>query len=136
MIRYLENKPTPEEYNYLISSVGWGNLENNIIEEALKNTLYSLCVYDDEKLIGYGRIIGDNSIFLYIQSIMVVPEYQNKKIGTGIMENLLNKINEYKIKNPEVRVYLGASKGREEFYKRFGFVSRKDLDLGDGMILK
>ncbi len=136
MIKYIENTPTADEYNYLISSVGWGNLDNNIIEEALKNTLYSLCVYDDEKLVGYGRIIGDNSIFLYIQSIMVVPKYQNKKIGTGIMENLLNKIDEYKQKNPEVRVYLGASKDKEKFYEKFGFISRKDADLGEGMILK
>lgn len=136
MIKYIENTPTADEYNYLISSVGWGILDNNIIEEALKNTLYSLCVYDDEKLVGYGRIIGDNSIFLYIQDIMVVPEYQNKKIGTGIMEDLLKKIDEYKQKNPEVRIYLGASKGKEKFYERFGFISRKDADLGEGMILK
>ena len=136
MIKYIENTPTADEYNYLISSVGWGNLENRIIEEALKNTLYSLCVYDDEKLVGYGRIIGDNSIFLYIQSIMVIPEYQNKKIGTGIMKNLLEKIDEYKQKNPEVRVYLGASKDKEKFYEKFGFISRKDADLGEGMILK
>ena len=27
---------------------------------------------------------------------MVIPEYQNKHIGTGIMKNLLKKINEYK----------------------------------------
>ena len=136
MIRYIEHRPSPEEYNYLIGSVGWGNLENSIIEEALKNTLYSLCVYDDEKLVGYGRIIGDNSIFLYIQSIMVIPSYQNKKIGTGIMQNLLKKIEEYKTKNPEVRVYLGASKNKEDFYKKFGFISRKEANLGEGMILK
>ena len=135
MIKYLERIPSAEEFNYLTNSVGWGTRDNFIVEEALKNTLYSLCVYDDNKLIGYGRIIGDKTIFLYIQDIMVVPEYQNKHIGTGIMENLLNRINEFKKINPNIRTYLGASKGKECFYEKFGFISRPNEDLGPGMIL-
>ena len=135
MIRYLEHIPSAEEFNYLTNSVGWGIRKNNIIDEALRNTLYSLCVYDDNKLIGYGRIIGDKTIFLYIQDIMVIPEYQSKHIGTGIMENLLKQINEYKKINPNIRTYLGASKGKEAFYEKFGFISRPNEDLGAGMIL-
>lgn len=135
MIKYIENLPSADEYNYLTNSVGWGTREKNIIEEALLNTLYSLCVYDDNKLIGYGRIIGDKTIFLYIQDIMVIPEYQNKHIGTGIMENLLIRVNEYKKINPNIRTYLGASKGKESFYEKFGFISRPNENLGSGMIL-
>lgn len=135
MIKYIERTPSADEFNYLTNSVGWGIRGKNIIEEALKNTLYSLCVYDDAKLIGYGRIIGDKTIFLYIQDIMVIPEYQNKHIGTGIMNNLLNQINEYKKINPQIRTYLGASKGKESFYEKFGFISRPNDELGSGMIL-
>ena len=135
MIRYLEHTPSAKEFNYLTNSVGWGIRKNNIVDEALKNTLYSLCVYDDDKLIGYGRIIGDKTIFLYIQDIMVIPEYQSKHIGTSIMENLLKQINEYKKINSNIRTYLGASKGKESFYEKFGFISRHNENLGSGMIL-
>ena len=62
-------------------------------------------------------------------------EYQGKKIGTGIMNKLIEKINEYKKMNPEIRTYLGASKGKESFYEKFGFVSRPNEELGAGMIL-
>lgn len=135
MIKYIEQTPSADEFNYLTNSVGWGIREKNIIEEALKNTLYSLCVYDNDKLIGYGRIIVDKTIFLYIQDIMVIPEYQSKHIGTGIMNNLLNQINQYKKINPDIRTYLGASKGKESFYEKFGFISRPNEELGSGMIL-
>lgn len=135
MIRYIEHVPSAKKFNYLTDSVGWGTRKNLIIEEALKNTLYSLCVYDDDKLIGYGRIIGDKTIFLYIQDVMVIPEYQNKHIGTGIMKNLLKKINEYKKINPNIRTYLGASKGKESFYEKFGFITRPNEELVSGMIL-
>lgn len=134
-VNYKERIPTVEEFNMLTESVGWGTRKNNIIEEALKNTLYSLCAYDGEKLIGYGRIIGDKTIFLYIQDIMVVPEYQGKRIGTGIMNEILEQIDKYKNVNPYIRTYLGASKGKESFYEKFGFVSRPNEELGAEMVL-
>ena len=91
-INYIERIPTAAEFNMLTELVGWGTRKNNIVEEALKNTLYSLCVYNDDKLIGYGRIIGDKTIFLYIQDIMVIPEYQGQKIGTEIMNKVIEKV--------------------------------------------
>ena len=134
-INYIEKNPTVAEFNMLTELVGWGTRKNKIVEEALKNTLYSLCVYTDDKLIGYGRIIGDKTIFLYIQDIMVIPEYQGQKIGTEIMNKIIEKVNEYKKINPDIRTYLGASKGKESFYEKFGFVSRPNEELGAGMIL-
>ncbi len=119
----------------MTDKVVWGTRYAKVIEEALNNTLYSVSVYDDYKIIGYGRIIGDKTIFLYIQDIMVIPEYQGKKIGTKIMNALLTKINEYKKINPEIRTYLSASKGKEVFYEKFGFKARSSVDLGEGMIL-
>ena len=85
---------------------------------------------------GYGRLIGDTICFMYIQDVMVKPEFQNKKIGTMIMNKLLEKINEIKKENPNIRVYLGASKNKESFYEKFGFIKRIDANLGYGMILK
>lgn len=134
-IKYIERIPTADEYNELTEAVGWGKREIGIVEEALNNTLFSLCVYDDDKLIGYGRIIGDKTIFLYIHDIMVIPSYQGQNIGRGIMQELLKQIDKYKLVNPNIRTYLGASKNREGFYEKFGFVVRPNEDLGAGMIL-
>lgn len=95
-----------------------GGIRNfKVVEEALNNTLYSVSIYDDNKFIGYGRIIGDKTIFLYIQDIMVIPEYQGQKIGAKIMDALLTKVDEYKKVKPNIRTYLGASKGKEKFYE-------------------
>ena len=135
MILIKENVNSVEEFNYLYDAVGWGSYDEKVSEKALANTMYSVSVYDDDKIIGYGRIIGDGICFLYIHDVMVAPKYQNKKIGSQIMNKLLEKVNQIKIENPYVRVYLGASKGKEKFYERFGFITREDADLGSGMIL-
>ena len=135
MISIKENVNSIKEFNYLYDAVGWGSYDEKVSEKALANTMYSVSVYDDDKIIGYGRIIGDGICFLYIHDVMVIPKYQNKKVGSQIMNKLLEKVNQIKIENPYVRVYLGASKGKEKFYERFGFITREDANLGSGMIL-
>ena len=135
MISIKENVNSIEEFNYLYDAVGWGSYDEKVSEKALANTMYSVSVYDDDKIIGYGRIIGDGICFLYIHDVMVIPKYQNKKVGSQIMNKLLEKVNLIKRENPYVRVYLGASKGKEKFYERFGFITREDANLGSGMIL-
>lgn len=134
-IKIVENKISVDEFNYLYDSVGWGTIDTLVIKEALSNTLYSVTLYDGNNLIGFGRIIGDKTMFLYIQDVMVIPSYQGKKIGTEIMNKLLEKIEEYKKVNPSIRTYLGASSGKEDFYRKFGFITRKDASLGEGMVL-
>ena len=135
MILIKENVNSVEEFNYLYDAVGWGSYDEKVSEKALANTMCSVSVYDDDKIIGYGRIIGDGICFLYIHDVMVIPKYQNKKIGSQIMNKLLEKVNQIKLENPYVRVYLGASKGKEEFYKKLGFITREEAELGEGMIL-
>lgn len=136
MVEIKENIDNVEEFNYLYNVVGWGAYNKEISSKALKNNIYSVSVYDNNKIVGYGRIIGDGYIFIYIQDIMVSPSYQSRHIGTEIMNKLLNKIDEIKKINPDVLVYLGASLGKEKFYERFGFIKREDYGLGPGMILK
>lgn len=136
-INIKENNKDVKEFNLLYDAVGWGHYKENLAKKSLDNTFYySITVYDDENVIGYGRIIGDTICFLYIQDIMVIPEYQSNKIGTMIMSKLLEKINDIKRDNPSLRVYLGASKNKEGFYEKFGFIKRIDANLGHGMILK
>ncbi len=119
MLTFKENIKSVEEFNYLYDNVGWGYYDENISRIALDNTFYSISIYENEEIIGFGRLIGDNTVFLYIHDVMVRKDYQGKKIGTEVMNHLLNKINEVKVLNPSLRVYLGASKNKEGFYKKF-----------------
>ena len=135
MLTIKENYNDVDEFNLLYNAVGWGAYDKKIAKKALDNTFYSVSIYNDNEIIGYGRLIGDTICFIYVQDIMVKPEFQNKKIGTMIMNNLLDRINEIRKENPSLRVYLGASKGKEGFYEKFGFVKRIEKDLGHGMII-
>lgn len=133
-MKILENIDNVEEYNYLFDIVGWGSYPVEISKKALSNNIYSVSIYDNDSIIGYGRLIGDGIIFLYIHDVMVKPEYQGKGIGKIIMQKLLNKVEEIRKENPDLLLYLGASKGKEDFYRKCGFITREEAGLGAGMI--
>lgn len=108
MLNLKENVNNVDEFNLLYDLVGWGAYNKKISQKALNNTYYSVSIYDDEQIIGYGRLIG----VMYIHDVMVKPEYQNKKIGTMIINKLIERIELIKIENTDIRVCLGASKGK------------------------
>lgn len=133
-MKILENIDNVEEYNYLFDAVGWGSYPVEISKKSLSNNIYSVSIYDNDSIVGYGRLIGDGIIFLYIHDVMVKPEYQRKGIGTTIMKKLLTKVEEIKKENPDLLLYLGASKNKEDFYRKCGFITREEANLGAGMI--
>lgn len=124
--------PTPQEYNELRRLAEWPTYEEHVVNKALSHTLFSVVARDENGLIvGMGRILGDNGIYLHIQDVIVRPGLQGKRIGKLIMDELLDYIEKIKVKNTNVG--LMCSKGREKFYAGFGFVERPSEKLGAGM---
>jgi len=72
---------------------------------------------ENNDLIGLIRIIGDSTYEYYISEVMVLPEYQGKGIGTKLMKVALD----YCKKDGFMKIFLTAAKGREKYYRRFGF---------------
>lgn len=117
---FKHNIPTLEEYKYLCDSVGWTNYMNfEVAETSLKHSIHCITVNDNEKMIGMGRIVGDGSIYFYIQDIVVHPDYQKYGIGKEIMHRLVTYLHE----NAPDKAFVGlfASEGKESFYEKFDF---------------
>ena len=68
-----------------------------------------------------GRLVGDGAMYWYLQEIIVLPEYQGKGIGKGIVNRLIEHIKSAAIPGTKVDVGLTAIKGKESFYEKFGF---------------
>ena len=85
-----ENVKSVEEFNFLYDNVGWGSYDEKISKIALDNSFYSVSIYENDEIIGFGRIIGDAIAFLYIHDVMVRKDYQGQNVGRKIM-NLLIK---------------------------------------------
>lgn len=124
--------PGIAEYNALKVSVGWPVLEDKPTIEGLNNSLYAVCVIQNESVIGTGRIVGDGGIYFHLQDVIVHPDEQGKGIGTKIIEKLMNYIVVHAA--PNAMVGLMCAKGVDPLYKKFGFVSRPNEIYGPGMM--
>jgi len=81
-----------------------------------------LCVipaWADQKLVGLVRVVGDGLTIIYIQDLLVQPNYQNQKIGTTLMTTVLNR---YKQVRQRVLLTDDAPDVRK-FYEKNGFIS-------------
>ena len=125
--------PTVQEYNELRRLAEWPTYEQEVVERAFSNTIFSVVARDESRLlIGMGRILGDNAIYLHVQDVIVHPAFQGQGIGKLIMDELLTHIEKVGIRNTNVG--LMCSKGREKFYETFGFIERPNEKFGAGMI--
>lgn len=122
-------------YLKLRYEVGWKPLTEEQAKRAIENSLYTVVVYDNDEPIGMGRIVGDGAVICYIQDLIVIPQYQKQGVGHMIMESLIDYVNKIKIPGTDIMLDLMCAKGRESFYKRYGFIARPTEQLGPGMIL-
>lgn len=114
-----EKVPTVKEYIQLRNSIGWNILQHDKIKKGLDNSIYCVCAEENGIIIGFGRIIGDGATVFYIQDIMVNPSYQKHKIGTLIMEKIMDYINNNCIEGAIIG--LIAISELDKFYKKFEF---------------
>ena len=132
MITYTE-KIAGEEYNELRLSVDWKPLSQGQAERGLAHTAFVVAARDGERIVGMGRMLFDYGYTAYLGDIIVRPEYQGMGIGTEIVTRLKDRVMEAAEPGDKIMFILGAAKGKEGFYERFGFQVRPNDFSGSGM---
>lgn len=98
MIGYKKNDTISfEEIFPLYEAVGWTNYTSNptMLRNALENSLFLISARDEEgKLIGFLRAVGDGYSIVYIQDIIVLPEYHRQGIGTQLLRQTMEHFKE------------------------------------------
>jgi len=130
-IAIIEQLPTPDDYNRLRAAVGWGVYDRELVERALPPSLYGVCAYESDELVGMARVIGDGGMVYYIQDVIVLPGHQRQGIGTTLMDKIMTWVRAHASRNTVVG--LMAAAGKEPFYEKYGFTRRPTERLGAGM---
>lgn len=131
------DSPTTQEFIALRAAIGWEEADAAMVQTSLANSLFHVTIYQHsnsktpDKLIGMGRVVGDGAMYFYLQDVVVDPSYQ----GQGIGDNLMHEIEAYLAKTARKGATIGllAAKGKENFYRRFGYQQRPNDTLGNGM---
>lgn len=133
MMLYIHNKLDVQTYFLLRESIGWLNFSKTQTERALQNSVYDVVAYDGDIAVGMGRIVGDGALYCYVQDVVVHPDYQGKGIGTEILNQLLDYIDQLVEEDGRMSIGLVAAVGKEGFYQQFGFKELPHEFSGAGM---
>lgn len=101
-IQVVYGAPSAEDYVSLRLRSGMGNKDLKRSEIALKNSLFIVALYDEEKLIGFGRVVGDGGITYVVSDIMVDKDYQRR----GLAEQIMKAIDGYFEENTHEDSYI------------------------------
>lgn len=124
-IYYKELLPDINDYWKLFETTTWNNtykFDKSDLKNAIDKSWYAVSVYDNNKLIGFGRIISDGVHHAFIVDMMIDPEYQGQSIGGTVLKKLLDKCKKNNIRD----IQLFAAKDKFGFYEKYNFKKRAD----------
>ena len=109
----------------LYRAVGWSNYYDRpqMVAAAFAKSLCTVGAWEDGRLVGFLRAVGDGASILFIQDIVVHPDCQRRGIGTALMRAILERY-------PAVYQTELATDNTEKavaFYRSLGFVPLEEL---------
>ena len=115
-----------EEILGLYARLGWTNYTDNpeMLRNAYLNSLKIYGAYVDNKLIGIIRAVGDGFSVIFIQDLLVHPDFQRNGIGTLLLKRMLKEYeNVY-----QMHLITEDSEKTVSFYKSLGFTDNSDVN--------
>ncbi len=109
----------------LYASVGWTayTKDAEALRGGFENSLLVLAAYQEDRLLGLLRAVGDGHTVVFIQDVLVFPGEQRKGVGTALVGELLRRF-------PRVRqIELATDQTPETtaFYRSLGFRELSEL---------
>ena len=122
-----------EDYLEMRTAVGWSVFPLEQAADGLKHTAHICCLRKDGKPVAIGRMLWDHGYTAYVSDVIVKPEFQAQGLGRIVMDDLMGYIKSVMKPGYRIMVSLKAAKGKEGFYKKFGFIERPNENFGAGM---
>ncbi|WP_323703676.1 GNAT family N-acetyltransferase [Mammaliicoccus sp. Dog046] len=117
-------RPSVNDFDQLVRSCDLIVKDKAAIEIGLQNALFNITIYNNDQLIGMGRIVGDGATVFHIVDVAVSPDYQGNGLGKIIMTHIMDYIEEHRFKGTYVN--LISEMPANYLYEKYGFQYVKD----------
>lgn len=84
------------------------------VNSAFQKNFAVVSCWENDRMIGIGRMISDEEMYSGIFDVVVDPDFQKQNIGKKIMQKLISKA-------PHTSIHLTSTFGNENFYLKLGF---------------
>ena len=116
-MKYTEDRNLPvDQVVALYRANDWSAADKpELLLKALRNSHSLISAWDSDRLVGVGNAISDGFLVVYYPHLLVLPEYQGRGVGTGIMKRMKQKYADF-------HMHMLTADGRAiEFYRKCGF---------------
>lgn len=86
----------------------------DVLARTIANSTDVVTAWDGDTLVGFARLLSDETTNAYVSTVAVAPRWQDRGLGTRIMRELLAG-------REGLKIVLEAARGAERFYERLGF---------------
>lgn len=111
--------PSPEDYCNLRANAGMSSKSIEAAIKGLPHACFNVTLYENDMLIGMGRVIGDGGTVFQIVDIAVKDIYQGLGHGMAIMHEIMKYIES--VAEEGTYVSLIADYPADQLYEKFGF---------------
>jgi N-acetylglutamate synthase-like GNAT family acetyltransferase len=128
MITYTDHKDfAPAAFLPLFEQAPWAH-GRTVVEatEMLRQTDLFITAWDDNRVIGCGRVLTDYVYRASIWDVIVDAAYQGQDVGTEIMHRILNHPALHR-----VELFWLCTRDKHAFYENLGFSAKEQT----GMVL-
>ena len=115
-----------DEIKKLYDAVGWTSYTDDMdaLEKGYEKSLKVLAAYEDNKLLGIIRAVGDGFTVVFIQDILVFSEEQGKGIGKALIKAMLDLYPNVR----QIQLTTDIDPKTIAFYKSVGFRELSEID--------
>ncbi len=107
----------------LLALVGMRGRDTADLERAMRASSDIVVALRNSHVVGFGRMISDETYYGSIWDVAVLPELQSRGIGTQVMELLMDRARARKLYM--LGLFTGAQ--NREFYEGLGFTFHEDV---------
>lgn len=123
-----ENGRVPSAHDLvgLYDAVGWVAYTDDPdgLAKGVRNSTFVVTAQDGDRLVGLARVLSDDVSIVYVQDVLVVPEYQRSGIGRQLLERCLARFSHVR-----QRVLLTDDEPHQHrLYRSLGFHDVAQLD--------
>lgn len=110
----------------LYASVGWTAYTDDpaALRNGFANSLLTLAAYEEAALAGLIRVVGDGHTIVFVQDILVHPQFQRRGIGSALLQAVLNRYAGVR----QIELLTDDTPETAAFYRSMGF--RELTELG------
>ena len=110
----------------LYASVGWTAYTDDpaALRNGFANSLLTLAAYEEAALAGLIRVVGDGHTIVFVQDILVRPQFQRRGIGSVLLQAVLNRYAGVR----QIELFTDDTPETAAFYRSMGF--RELTELG------